>query len=342
MPSPKTNTGQEALKELNDEHLYLLESFLKDVPVSPKACRHYERITALYLTFVQSDGVALQDCKRNTVTGFLRHQYGDLAASTMRNYLSVLTSFYDWLRGEDEDKYLRNPALIARHGIKNQIKGSKASTKPLNFFRGEDFDKLLHARKKDVAIRPNTEREIERDITILHIFFGAGLRREELHMLNLNNFDPKAGIFRFIGKGSKERTPALLIESQEVLQHYTSNIRPLFFPDDDEQAIFLTYNAKTSVCKRMTYEQIGYMIRKVVKASNLFLHGDAGSHIFRRSHGTHLVRQGIPLEDVQSQFDHANISTTEKHYLKRVEGERANKIRDKVGIIKPSAKLATK
>jgi site-specific recombinase XerD len=44
-----------------------------------------------------------------------------------------------------------------------------------------------------------------RDQAILAVLFGAGLRREEIAILELENFKQEESLLQFIGKGNKER-----------------------------------------------------------------------------------------------------------------------------------------
>lgn len=343
MPSPKINTGAEARAAIPAKHQDLLDKFLNVAADSDKTRRHYGRVIARYLAGLdlETNPTALQNAKQADVIDYIE-SYGKIARATIRNYLAILSSFYDWLIGRDDETYHRNPALLARKEMVRRLSKTKGSKKTLNAFRADDFEHLVETRRK-LCIRPNGDREIERDIAILNVFFGTGIRHEELHQLTLNQYDDRAGVFHLTGKGDKHRSPAILVESQEVLRHYLAEIRPMFDPLGKSQYMFLSVDQDNPESSRqMTYDQIGYMIRKVIKASGLFAEGDGGTHVFRRSHGTHLARSGISLEGVKDQLGHADISTTDEHYIKRIEGENQANIRDMVGIKRRHRNMSNK
>ena len=81
----------------------------------------------------------------------------------------------------------------------------------------------------------------------------------------------------------------------------------------------------------MSYDAIGYMVRLVLRSAGVFVDGDLGTHVFRRSHGTLIQRQTGNPKLVQQQLGHASITTTER-YVKLADDEHIENIRDMVGL----------
>jgi integrase/recombinase XerC len=142
-----------------------------------------------------------------------------------------------------------------------------------------------------------------RNIAILELFYGAGLRVSELAGLNLTDVDLPASTIRVFGKGGKTRVLPIGRHPSSALQKYF-DIRPDLGPKDGNQAVFLS-----RLGARITTRGIQYLVRqwlsKVSEKERL------SPHVIRHSFATHLVDNGADLESVKELLGHASLSTTQ-------------------------------
>lgn len=331
MPDPTKNTAEELIASLPDESQYMIERFLHSLgsQTSSNTTRQYRRVTAQYLTFLNTENVLYGQSSPHHIEDFF-FELGELSANTEKNYLSIITSFYDYMILHDLCK--SNPASTYRKSAKKRFR--KAPDPQRNAIREEQFNAIVSARRNLDKLHEVPSPVMERNIAILHLFYGTGLRRQELCGLNVASYDEKDGTLRVLGKGSKERRVAILHQTEEVLRGYILETRPLFNPAEIENAMFLS-KSDNEPASRMSYDQISYMVRKSIETSGLFPSGDHGTHLLRRSHATLIQRQTGNPKLVQAQLGHASITTTDI-YIRLSDTEQTTEIRDKVGYVSSS------
>jgi integrase/recombinase XerC len=142
-----------------------------------------------------------------------------------------------------------------------------------------------------------------RDLTIVLLMYGAGLRISEALNLNYSDF-PFGEILVIKGKGQKQRAvPVLPIITQYAAAYV--NACPLSFTPD--HALFLGTQGK-----RLNMSVI--QKRLVTIRQQLHLPADVTPHAFRHSFATHLLNEHTDLRIIQQLLGHASLSSTQ-HYL---------------------------
>jgi integrase/recombinase XerC len=148
-----------------------------------------------------------------------------------------------------------------------------------------------------------------RDRAIFHVLYGGGLRVSELCGLSLDDVDPKAGLVRVMGKGSKERLCPLNPKALEALSLYGARRGELLAkirPGQDPDALFLNYRGG-----RLTARSIARHLDKHVVACALAR--KISPHALRHSFATHLLAGGADVRTIQELLGHASLSTTQKY-----------------------------
>ena len=228
------------------------------------------------------------------VTAYLAdlHRRG-LAKTNVCRKLSTLRAFYHFLRQrklavEDPCATLSNPKL------------PKAHPKVLN------VDQALHLVESDVAPDP----EGLRDLALLEVLYGSGLRVSEALGLDFAHLDLDQKLVR--GKGRKERIVPLTGAAAERLERYLEQ-RGAFGPAAREQAVFLGKRGG-----RLTRRQAD----RIVKAMAVLSGAPAGisPHTLRHSFATHMLQAGADLRSVQELLGHKSLSTTQKYTHPTTEG----------------------
>ena len=139
-----------------------------------------------------------------------------------------------------------------------------------------------------------------RDLAILELLYGCGLRVSELVGLNLDDLDRSERWLRVRGKGRKERQVPFGGKAAEALDHYLAE------RSSREMALFLNHRGG-----RLTDRGV----RGIVKLYATLITGDSSvhPHSFRHAFATHLLGDGADLRSIQELLGHARLSTTQKY-----------------------------
>jgi integrase/recombinase XerC len=267
----------------------------------------------------------------------------NLSSHTLRNYLSDLNQFQQFLRDSDfcldENGNIDEQRLdihivraylasINKHRKKSSVarklavlKGffkylaatGQIATNPILLIQTPKQDKPLPSFLSvddvfqllgGIAIKGSLD---VRDRAMLEVFYSTGIRASELVGLNWSDIDFQLGIIRVVGKGSKERIVPIGTIAMQALQDYSLEHKKNWnLPCKGENAVFLNRRGK-----RMTTRSVGRSVEKHLKACGIPLH--IGPHGLRHTFATHLLNSGADLRVIQEMLGHASLSTTQ-HY----------------------------
>lgn len=144
-----------------------------------------------------------------------------------------------------------------------------------------------------------------RDMALVELLYGSGLRVSEATGLDLSDLDLGQGMVRVMGKGSKERLAPLTEPSVQRLRRYLEH-RGAFGPTPEEQAVFLGLRGR-----RMNRREVNRIVDKLATQAGIAQH--ISPHVLRHSFGTHLLQSGADLRSVQELLGHARLSTTQRY-----------------------------
>ena len=146
-----------------------------------------------------------------------------------------------------------------------------------------------------------------RDLAMLELLYGAGLRVSELIALDLTHYNFDGGFIRCIGKGNKERLVPLGTQAASAIQRYLGVERPLLVKRHPETtALFVNRRGE-----RLTRQRVWQLLKRYAAAG--LIDKRIGPHTLRHSFATHLLERGADLRTVQELLGHANISTTQRY-----------------------------
>ncbi len=139
-----------------------------------------------------------------------------------------------------------------------------------------------------------------RDLAILELLYGCGLRVSELVGLNLDDVDRAERWLRVRGKGRKERQVPFGGKAADALERYLEDRA------SREAALFLNH------CGGRLSDR---GVRGIIKLYATLIAGDSSlhPHSFRHAFATHLLSDGADLRSIQELLGHARLSTTQKY-----------------------------
>ncbi len=229
-----------------------------------------------------------------------------LTRRTVARKLSAIRTFYRFLHLEervpgDPVRTLRSPRIEKRlpgHATAADIEGV--------FCQAE-------ARSAENTFRGT------RNLVILELLYGSGLRLSELHGLDLSDLDLRRGQTKVFGKGSKERLVPFTGSAGRAIGRYLPRRLELQATSmmPDRKALLLN-----PAGKRLSRRSIQNVVRGFLDVAA----PGAGlsAHSLRHSFATHLLDAGADLMAVKELLGHVSLSTTQvythtsKERLRRV------------------------
>lgn len=240
---------------------------------------------------------------------------------------SDVREFLQWLRDTK-----RNPATIARKlaavkGLFRYLEAQQVIRKSPTAFietprlwRRLPETLSLQEIERLLAVADDEALGV-RNLAMLELLYGTGLRVSELVSLDIASCNFEAGFIRCIGKGNKERIVPLGRQAASRLERYLKTERPRLVKHQPDAAALFVNQAGN----RLTRQRVWQLLRRYAKAG--LISKTIGPHTLRHSFATHLLERGADLRTVQELLGHANISTTQRYT--HVERSRLKAIHEK-------------
>lgn len=212
-----------------------------------------------------------------------------LSKRSINRKISALRTFF---------KYLHAKHLIAENFFTN-LETPKNERNLPKFFESAEIDILFD--QIDVS-KPLGFR----NLAILELLYGSGLRVSELVSLSFTSFDFDNRVVKVMGKGSKERIiPVNDLTVEAILSYYHLDRAQLVNKNiEHSEALFLNQKG-TALTTRGVQDILKRLIDKTASIHQL------SPHMLRHSFATHLLNGGADLRSVQEFLGHANLSTTQ-------------------------------
>ena len=255
-----------------------------------------------------------------------------LSPNTLKAYRIDLLQFSEFVNGEWPDlnalngyiKYINQK--FSPRSVKRKLASVQAFYRNLeeNDVLGENPFSKLHIRIRSPQqlprIIPNQilhdllayvystysmkHRIALRDIMILELLFGTGLRVSELCALNDNTFLLSDDSIQLLinGKGQKERI--LQLSTPEVVR--IAHIYCQEFSEEIRNQKALLFNQRMHPISPQSVRRI---INKYLKKMGINYH--VTPHMFRHTFATSLLEAGMDIRYIQSLLGHSSISTTQ-------------------------------
>ncbi|MDA3885877.1 MAG: tyrosine-type recombinase/integrase [Candidatus Delongbacteria bacterium] len=265
--------------------------------LSEKTLKAYKTDINQFKVFITEKGLSKVECTdKYLLRGYIKDIY-KFKPKTIKRKLATLKALFNYL--EFEDKIIVNPF----RKIKVNIKTGQHLPSTISFTSIKKLFRCLY-QKKEFYESNNPDRvftifTITRDIAILEILFGTGLRVSEVSNIKIENIDLNHGWIKINGKGNKDRTiPVCDNEIKQAVRKYLSYIKL------KEGFLF-----RNRLDNKISEQSIRFMIRKYTKEAKIQEH--ITPHMFRHTIATLLLERGVDIMYIQSLLGHSSINTTQ-------------------------------
>lgn len=190
--------------------------------------------------------------------------------------------------------------FLTRNGT--QLKVDLPSTG--GFKTGKRLPKALDQDSVERMIDIETDSRVQkRNLAILELLYGAGLRVSELIQLDMSQLDFDSRAIRVTGKRNKTRMVPLPEQSNEALRAYVQEVRDEFVKAPSG-SVFLSVRGKP-MSRQAVYSLVSDMARSAGVS------GHVGPHTLRHTYAVHLLKGGADLRAVQELLGHESVATTQ-------------------------------
>ena len=188
------------------------------------------------------------------------------------------------------------------------------------------LDEVEHGDKLTEKQKAFHEKTKIRDLALLTLLLGTGIRVSECVGLNLDDVDFKNGGIRIRRKGGKEVTVYFGQEVEDALKDYLEERKHTIPEEGHEEALFLSLQKK-----RLSVRSVENLVKKYAKTVTPTK--KITPHKLRSTYGTNLYRETGDIYLVADVLGHSDVNTTKKHYA-ALEDERRRSARNAVKLRK--------
>jgi len=216
-----------------------------------------------------------------------------LGRRTIARKLSAVRTFYKFMSSLGMDR-MRSISLI------KTPKSEKKLPKHVTKNEIEAIFSLAENRASDGSLIGM------RNLLILELLYGSGLRLGELHGLDVEDLDLTDHLAKVLGKGSKERIIPITRSAVRALKFYLEKRIVLYDRIGEAPVSALLVNPQG---RRLSRISIQKTIRKLL--SDAATRDGLSTHSLRHSFATHLLDSGANLVAVKELLGHVSLSTTQ-------------------------------
>ena len=238
--------------------------------------------------------------------------------------LSSLRSFFKFLYRHDKLK----------ENITEKVETPKIHEKPIRFLEVNEIAELLDVAESGRELTPKQKAYQKitkpRDVAILSVFLGTGIRISECVGLDKNDVDLETNALSVTRKGGakailyfSDQVAAAISEYLKWIDEQKANETEFAKKISDEKALFLSLQGR-----RITVRTVQMLVEKYASIVSPLKH--ITPHKLRSTFGTTLYRETKDIYVVADVLGHKDVNTTKKHYAAisdEIRRSAANKIK---------------
>ncbi|MEL0008455.1 MAG: tyrosine-type recombinase/integrase [Flammeovirgaceae bacterium] len=217
----------------------------------------------------------------------------NLSAKSINRKIATLKSFF---------KFLIKREIIEINPTTN-INSLKTDQKIPNFFKEKDINYLFD----NLKVENNFEGQ--RDLLILELLYGTGIRLSELINLKANNVNITKKEIKVLGKRNKERI--IPIYDQAINQIHKFINKKNDIKSDHEYLL----------CTKKGDKLYPMLIYRIVKKhlSSLINSKKYNPHLLRHTFATHILNKGGDLNSIKDLLGHESLAATQVYTHNSIE-----------------------
>ncbi|MBQ7652956.1 MAG: tyrosine-type recombinase/integrase [Clostridia bacterium] len=310
------------IKELRDRLPEFCSQFFVAMSniTSPLTRLNYGRDYLVFFNYLTNE---VRKFKNTSIEDFTIDQLNAVTQTDIENYLDYLTSYVDengitrnnGAEGKSRKlaslrrlfAYLYNKNLL-RENVSTKVDMPKKHSKEIIRLEGEEMTDFLDVVEGGEELSSRAQKYHEktkiRDVALLTLMLGTGIRVSECVGLNIEDVDLAAGSFRVTRKGGNRTILYLPEEVIEIMEEYMEYRRSL---EVETTALFLSMQNK-----RIGVRTVEIMVKKYAEIATPLKH--ITPHKLRSTFGTNLYRETKDIYVVAEVLGHTSIETTKRHY----------------------------
>ena len=215
--------------------------------------------------------------------------------------LSTLRAFYKYFCRKE--KLTTNaPSLVNQPTIRDKAIVRLEPNEVANLLDTVQSGEGLTEKQKQFHKRTQA-----RDLAILTLFLGTGIRISELVGINIDDINFSENEFSIIRKGGNQDILVFGDEARAALLNYMLEREQMNAAEGHEEALFLSLQSK-----RLTVRAVENLVKKY--AAIVTPQKRISPHKLRSTYGTNLYRETGDIYLVADVLGHKDVNTTRKHY----------------------------
>lgn len=272
----------------------LVKNFLNYLAVerafSSRTISAYQHDLGKFIEFLESMGKTdVLSVTKEDVRAFLSECTQTNGAVTRARKLSAIKSLF---------KYFGREGIISANPV-SDILSPKLPQKEPTYLTEAEYHKLIETVKYEAK-----PFYYARDVAIIVLLLGTGIRLSELVGLTLNrvNLEPNGGTVKVRGKGNKERIIPLTSDVIKALEQYLKS-RPKVLSGN----LFIS-----RLGEELHARSVYGLVKKYLKATGIDK-PQMAVHSLRHTFGTSLLNNGVNIVVIQELLGHTKLETTRRY-----------------------------
>lgn len=276
--------------------LVSFKDWLSTMGYSEQTCKGLPGTLREYLHFLENEGVLhFTDITNDHNKSYIRYLKtkkhisgeGAISAASINNHITVLSRFSSYIRQSAGIQLPPPPEYL------------RSDTKPQPVILTTDEIKSLYQTADENLTGL-------RDKAMLTVYYGCGLRKKEGVQLDVSDILFERKLLN-VGKAKNtyQRYVPLTAAGVKYLENYITRARPLLLADGSkEPALFVNHKGQR-LCHTTMYNRLVWLYKKAGITKK------AGIHTLRHSIATHLLQQGMELEQIALFLGHRCLDSTQ-------------------------------